>query len=411
MDTLPVAGASLAVAVVLWLLMRDKPVRIGGAPKLELEQVLNRQKTGAESTAERPLPARHAEYDDEDEDAKYWRKIEEKKQARAVENATKLKASEVRSREQALARTPMKSRSTHPGSTGFLHWYASVCELYRLAKFGADAATGAILGASERGQVDVYFHVTNKTRTEIEVFWVDYKGKEVPKGKMRPGGDWEQSTWIGHPWMFRTAAGAPLLQYIPTRIFQNSAEASSVDNQGVGQHRFSIVSSEPGSDPVMIVEELLPPLHAPVPAHNAQLAVWQAVRWCIAQMARENADPTLLVKYLCNIVKDPANAKFRQIRIANEKFWKEVWITAGRGVLLALGFQDGGKFVEIGEGAGGAVLPAARVEELRTAVKLLREWQARCQTAGGAVAQPAGADGFGRAGYGRAGMINVDTTM
>jgi hypothetical protein len=91
----------------------------------------------------------------------------------------------------------------HPGMAGFLHWYEVETSLYRIytleRKDPTIPAIPPYVIGSHRGRVPVELVVTNTTTRKINVSWVDYKGKHVPKGQIqRNHGVWKQTTWIDH---------------------------------------------------------------------------------------------------------------------------------------------------------------------------------------------------------------------
>jgi hypothetical protein len=114
--------------------------------------------------------------------------------------------------------------------------------------------------SSERGQTPVELEVTNRTSFTVNVFWMDYKGREVYKGSMGRGQMWTQTTYIGHPWVFRigTEEGSGgfvddgdeetvLLKYVPFRVIPSIKGAETMHHQDdrfrgtvVGLQRFTL---------------------------------------------------------------------------------------------------------------------------------------------------------------------------
>ena len=91
----------------------------------------------------------------------------------------------------------------HPGLAAFWRWYEVETSLYRIYtpvhKDPSIETVPPYNPSSSRGRVNVELVVTNRTRRELNVFWVDYKGKYVPKGTLkRNGGVWRQTTFIDH---------------------------------------------------------------------------------------------------------------------------------------------------------------------------------------------------------------------
>eukprot|EP00804_Cyclotella_cryptica_P004003 CCRYP_013913-RA/>CCRYP_013913-RA protein AED:0.15 eAED:0.15 QI:307/1/1/1/1/1/2/678/442 len=115
----------------------------------------------------------------------------------------------------------LHTKPHHPGLKGYHYWQSTINSLYRIYavphySYPNDnneegSSNTSFLKAvlpmhpsSERGQVPIDLEVTNRTNHEvIHVFWMDYSGKEVYKGSMRRGETWNQTTYIGHPWIFR----------------------------------------------------------------------------------------------------------------------------------------------------------------------------------------------------------------
>jgi hypothetical protein len=89
----------------------------------------------------------------------------------------------------------------HPGMAGFAQWYEVETSLYRIytltRKDGAQVVPPYVPKA-HRGNINIFLHVTNSTNRTINVFWVDYKGKHISKGKMPPNHVWVQTTWLDH---------------------------------------------------------------------------------------------------------------------------------------------------------------------------------------------------------------------
>jgi len=256
----------------------------------------------------------------------------------------------------------------------------------------------------------------------MSAFWIDYKGHEIFKGKALPGQTWQQTTWIGHPWLFKFETGGKEnanpaeVHFVPYRVIQNTEKVSTLDQDGrTGIHRFAILSSSRhdntnGASILNIVDPIFP-----YPSSEIN-TVEAAFEWSLRQMEREESSPRTLLKYLKNIVSKPEMSKYRQIRTANKIFWNEVWITSGRGVLHALGFVENGAYIECGP--HDEALPSDRLGDFIKAISELERWMLMQEAGGGddgqdhesssqsPIIQPNGADGFGRAGYGHAGSLN-----
>ena len=315
---------------------------------------------------------------------------------------------------------PIKATTNHhPGMDGFCHWYDMECSLFRIYTLGRKDNVEVVppyVPHSYRGTVPINLHVRNQTTMTIQVYWVDYKGKHIPKGTMQPNHVWTQTTYIDHPWVFENSATqTPLLYYVPYRVIPTLPQAPTVSEDGVGRHQFTVCPpkhSSSLSSPfwISVQDDVLPfpgIEHFPTPA--------AASSWTLTHMSRMMAgfgttgDPlpliNTLIKYFENIVDDPSNTKYRQLRIASKAF-SPIWQSPLRGLLLAIGFVDVGMYAELG--CATKPLSPDRIQHVALATYQLQEWYAKELSLGGVDGgqQPEGADGFGRAGYGRAGAIN-----
>ena len=300
---------------------------------------------------------------------------------------------------------PIVFRNTsrkHPGLQAFWHWCDTECSLFRVYSLTTKHSSDCIppfLPRSRQGQVQVSLRVTNRTHRTIGVYWLTYKGSESLKGRIRPQATWRQQTWIEHPWVFRDEdSGAVLLHYVPERIIPTCDLQPTVDEEDptIGVHRFTL--DTPSTDSPHWVEITDPVL--PLPARQHFQSIEQAVDFALLHMHRTNYTGwDVLVKYLTNILYNPAHAKYRQIRVANPTFGPAVWQhTAARGLLLALGFVEQGAHVELGTHRP---LTRDQLQMLSTVLLRIRVWKQAALPP-----QPRGADGYGRAGFGRAGAMS-----
>ena len=313
----------------------------------------------------------------------------------------------------------LRSKAKHPGLHQFHCWHSAISEIYRSYKIQQshqEHVEFPIIPRSERGNVSLYLEVQNGTRDMImKAYWVDYLGHEIDKGFVNPGQTWCQQTWIGHPWVFRfeyqpsshihvtsiSVTCNAAVHYVPFRIIQSTTAHNTKSTNGVGIHKFSIVQSDSVSGKTNL--EIEDPIF-PFPSSRIQ-SIEEAFLWSLQQMERENSNPKVLIRYLKNVCLYPDKPKYRQIRTANKIFWNEVWITAGRGMLHALGFEENGAYLETGPKEG-FCLPSDRIRHFSTAVDELERWIEMEPKSTDQLKQPSGADGFGRAGFGRAGSTN-----
>ena len=302
---------------------------------------------------------------------------------------------------QQDVRPSMQSSANHPGMGEFQAWYAAISDLYRQYLIGSEnnEVDAPIIPRSERGTVPIHVEVLNSTTAPIDVFWIDYLGREEWKGSAGPGSSWTQQTWIGHPWIFRAQGGQVLCFYVPFRVIPTTDQCRTVTRQGRALQRFSILSPSYSSSAKGLACDIVDPIF-PFPATKIQ-SVEKALDISVILMERERSSPHVLLKYLKNVLKYPSEPRYRQIRTSNKRFWNGVWITAGRGVMHALGFEEKCAYVEMGPATG--ALSAERLKQVSKAIHGLKGVQARMDGID-EKEQPEGADGYGRAGYGRIGM-------
>jgi len=305
---------------------------------------------------------------------------------------------------------------------GFHNWYDVETSLFRQYTVGRSDGVDALppyVPKSRNGQVRVALRVTNDLTDSqigqyIDVYWMNYKGHEESKGTIHRGETWTQTTWLEHPWVFRLSnTNELLLHYIPERVIPHLDEAPTVEdgNSMVGMQRIFIrrptQQAERDYHICSIVDTIMP--H---PARHHFHNPDQAHTWTLLQMKRmnyfdSNPGATLLIKYLTNIAMHPDKPHYRQIRIANKKFYSSIWQTPARGLLLAAGFAEQHANAELGTDAP---LPGNRVQDVSLVLFRLQQYLIQLEQEGSATAvsrQPAGADGSGRAGFGQAGSMNV----
>jgi hypothetical protein len=302
---------------------------------------------------------------------------------------------------------PLTSSKSHPGLSGFHLWMGAMADIYRSYAIGKknDDIAIPILPRSERGQVQVDLHITNLMKEDIDVYWIDYKGKEMKKGSIRHSGNgaYHVHTYVGHPWAFRRRSDEKLiLHFVPYRVVPvtlldvKALEAENFDTS-TGAYRFSIAEPNAMSaydDICSVVDNIIP--HPPTRIQSIN----HALEFSCQQMEREEALPKVLLKYLHNIALNPNDSKFRQIKTNNKVFWNNIWINGGRGLLHALGFEERGAFIEMGPNSG--TLPGERLKQLSNAIVMLEELIHDMEDGSrDQIVKPPGTDGYtGRAGWG-----------
>jgi PUB domain/VHL beta domain len=330
-------------------------------------------------------------------------------------------AAAAENRQQLLAHNhhpPSFSRRNdeHPGLAAFWNWCDVESSLFRIftvtRKDGVqdETTTAPYNPSSRRGHVPIQLLVTNDMDVPITVYWIDFKGAHVPKGRIVPnGGTWRQTTWIDHPWIFCTASSesndeVTLLHYIPYRVIPTTLETPTVDaddtttdSSGViGTHRFHILNAPSDSvSSCMVRDPVLPhpaSMQLASPRKAAEFALLHCVRMNYLGWA-------VLLKYIENIVKHPDQPQLRQIRLANPTFSEYVWNTPAKGVLLAMGFIENDAYVEFGSEV---TLSSDTIQEFSILLHMIQMWKSKAEDSEHSVLQqPEGADGYGRAGWGR----------
>lgn len=295
----------------------------------------------------------------------------------------------------------------HPGLDAFWHWWdvsSSLFRIYTLVRSDGVETAPPYNPSSRRGSTPIALRVTNGMNEDIVVYWVDYKGKYVHKGIIRPNQTWYQSTWIDHPWVFCQAqTDTAILHYIPYRVIPTTNDQPTVDPEEpeVGVHRFTIRASNDPCYFCLVSDAVLP-----FPARDFFLTAEIAVAWTLLHCHRMSFSVLIewntLIKYLSKILRNPAEPKYRRLRLSNPIF-SPVWNSPLRGLLLAAGFVEHHEYLFLGRLDD--PLPRERVQELAQLVYHLEQWKRyHDEDPTASVEQPEGADGFGRAGYGRPGL-------
>ncbi|KAL7497748.1 hypothetical protein ACHAWT_007261 [Skeletonema menzelii] len=356
----------------------------------------------------------------------------------------------------------LHSQAKHPGLSGYYNWHTTITSLYRIYAIPSidifnnnnnNTFHPAILPmhpSSERGNVAINITVVNQTKyASIDVYWIDYKGREVYKGNMTRGGSWFQTTYIGHPWTFRVGGRrrsdhggeeeGVLMKYVPFRIAPSVVGAETVGatssswesgskHHSVGTQTFTLrdvpegyVTRNEGYEPACWVDDTILPEPPLIDTYNngernltlfAMHEMQLAIQWSCFQLQREDAaNPGTgiaaakrLLQYLQNVCLHPDNAKYRKLRIGNRIFFESVYSTGARGVLLALGFEENFGYLECGSSE--VALNYERLRQISDAMMMVDK-TLKLMEESDVGAQPEGSDGYGRAGFGYAGQLNL----
>jgi hypothetical protein len=269
---------------------------------------------------------------------------------------------------------------------GFCHWCEVETSLYRIYELGRRdgvEVTPPYNPHSYRGKVPINLHVTNQTNTVLQVYWVDYKGKHVLKGTLKPNHLWTQQTWIDHPWVFEgrddNDNATPYVYYVPHRVIPTLPEVPTVtpDDPDTGLHQFAIVPTKSNSSPFYcaIEDQVLP-----YPAEFHFTTPLPGITWTLQHMSRLGwtwNDPTmdLVQKYLTNIINAPETAKYRQLRVSSRQKFGSIWNSPLKGLLLAVGFVEVQGFAELG--CAEKRLSRERIQELALLSYLIAQWRGK----------------------------------
>jgi hypothetical protein len=300
---------------------------------------------------------------------------------------------------------PWSSSKDHPGLSDFHLWMGAMSDIYRVYEIGTIGQESPLpyLPRSESGRVGLELNISNFTTEAIDIYWVNYKGKETLRGNLRPYRDnvTHITTWVGHPWTFRRSSNQQLLfHFVPLRVAPitfDEARSNEILGRDTSRGHFTFAIHEPDllndSNACSIHDDALP--HPPSKIQSIN----HALEFACQQMERENINPSILLKYLRNIALNPSDSKYRQIRTGNKLFWNNIWINSGRGILHALGFEENGPFVEMGPELG--PLPRDRLKHLANSIVMLEELAHDMEHGQRNLDhQPVGANGYvGRAGF------------
>jgi PUB domain len=270
-----------------------------------------------------------------------------------------------------------RSESSLPSLFHFWTWYDTQASLYRQYTLVRnddieDNATIVPYHSSSRrnDKISIQLRITNELDVPISVYWIDHIGKHMPRGViLARGGRWQQTTYVDHPWIFKTSTAAlaitddksndlcdklslndntetVLLHFIPHQVIPSTMDAPTLDdeiNQATkvisGIHRFHIIPSvkqESAMYNCAVHDPILP-----FPASKHILSSRKAAEFALQHCIRMRYDKwVVLQKYIRNIIHHPNDLRYRYIRIANSKFSDAVWNTPAKGVLLAYNFIE-----------------------------------------------------------------------
>lgn len=308
---------------------------------------------------------------------------------------------------QTLNPPPFRQHTDH-NLTDYWQWHDTETSLFRMYEMAhrnvnntSDFTAIPPSSNSRRGNVRIGLQVTNDTELPIDVYWMDYKGREIHKGRIVH--QWEHTTWIDHPWVFRQTNGQLLLYYVPYRVIPTThmALTTADEDDDLGIHRFKI---GPSTDPQWACSIEDPIL--PFPANKQVTTPQMALNWALLHCTRMTfRDWDLLLKCGTNILQHPDEPRYRSFRISNPQFGPRLWNTTARGVFLAAGFYEHAGYVQVG--GNSSQLSREEVQELSLWVWKIQTWKEQIGSGVVESVQPVGADGYGRAGFGRAGHMNT----
>lgn len=249
----------------------------------------------------------------------------------------------------------------------FWNWYDAQTSLYRQYTFvrndGVEDSTTIVPyhpSSRRSDKISIQLRVTNDLDIPISVYWIDHIGKHVPKGIiLARGGYWQQTTYVDHPWIFKTTSSGDdnnselsdsldgnteriLLHYIPHQVIPSTMDTPTVDDEigsATGIHRFHIVPPAAAESTVYNCTVRDPIL--PFPASHYIFSARKAAEFALQHCIRMRYDRwSILQAYIGNIIDNPNELKYQSIRIANPKFSDSVWNTPAKGVLLAYNFIE-----------------------------------------------------------------------
>lgn len=107
------------------------------------------------------------------------------------------------------------------------------------------AVAGSVHSRPSGMEITVTFINGDKDRA-YDIYWIDFNGKPVRYQSLVPGAEYDQSTYVGHPWAFVDSRGTVLKRlYVPT-----AAEHQTVVLRGT-EFELSIQKTAPRAQSVI----------------------------------------------------------------------------------------------------------------------------------------------------------------
>jgi VHL beta domain len=69
---------------------------------------------------------------------------------------------------------------------------------------------------STESTIQVEIAVINRRKEPVDIYWIDYNCREVPKRTLKAGARWNQRTYVSHPWRIRDPGTGQILKEFVT---------------------------------------------------------------------------------------------------------------------------------------------------------------------------------------------------
>jgi VHL beta domain len=94
---------------------------------------------------------------------------------------------------------------------------ALCCSVHAAPVGPEDLAKGCAIASSLRSatyQQVISLNFLNKTKTSINIIWIDYEGLRKPYKTLAPNQAFTQSTYVSHPWLITDPTGKCLGAFV-----------------------------------------------------------------------------------------------------------------------------------------------------------------------------------------------------